>query len=151
MQRCMYFSTYLTKPLPLYWGFRLSKQSEICYVGKYMTTGNTFNNTSKQVTKANRDKIKVRSKLYRKWIDEGFDRKMPFTTFCKKYGKLVKRGWIGEYDFSSGKHQGKNIGSVIHNHQDYITYILENNPHGTLAKEIVNFCNRNPNWEKWLG
>ena len=45
-------------------------------------------------------------------------------------------------NFISGKHQGKNIGSVIKQDIKYIEWVLENNPTGVVAKQIIKHFNR---------
>jgi len=46
--------------------------------------------------------------------------------------------------FLTGTYQGKNIGSIIKAHPDYIVWILDNQPKGKLAFQIIEYCNRYP-------
>ena len=109
-----------------------------------MTIGNTFNKTARELTKANRDKIKIRSRLYQEWIDRGYDRKMPFTKYTKIFGKR-KSSWVKVGEFTTGRYQGINIGSIFKKDIKYIIWILENKPQGDLAKEIIAYCDKHPN------
>jgi hypothetical protein len=43
--------------------------------------------------------------------------------------------------FSHGIYAGKDIGSVYKSNSQYIEYILTNQPHGTLAFQIVEYFN----------
>ena len=63
-----------------------------------------------------------------------------------KSSKKLKKLWTTaiqtETKFLSGKHWNQDIGGVIQTNPDYCIWILENQPHGVIAKQIIRHFNR---------
>ena len=48
------------------------------------------------------------------------------------------------HTFLSGRFRGQDIGQLYKRNSKYFLWVLENNPQGTIAKQIVNYFNNNP-------
>ena len=114
-----------------------------------MGTGNTQNNTAREINNAiysKHGRNEQARKLRQQWIDKGLDRKMTFNEYLKKATPKHKRIFTSNNGrhFTSGKYAGKFIGEIAKKHPDYIEWILVNAPTGKIGKEIIEFYNRYP-------
>lgn len=59
-----------------------------------------------------------------------------------KLQKLWQHAIKNETKFLSGKYWNQDIGTIVNNDPGYCTWILENQPTGVIAKQIIRHFNR---------
>ena len=78
---------------------------------------------------------------------ENQQRRQPTLNFGKKTKKSkLQKLWShaihNETKFLSGKYWNQDIAGIIELHPEYCTWILENQPTGVIAKQIIRHFNR---------
>lgn len=76
----------------------------------------------------------------------GYEQEPWHKTQAKKTSKKIQKLWQdaihNETKFLSGKYLHVDIGAVIKMDPNYCIWILENQPHGTIARQIIRHFNR---------
>lgn len=89
--------------------------------------------------------VATRAKWRNEYLESGAQYRMSWTDFCRgKTKQWNEQRELENWTFGTGRFKGSKISSVIKNNITYITYILENQPKGKTAKQIIQFITRNP-------
>jgi hypothetical protein len=67
----------------------------------------------------------------------------PRTKFNKIKPRTLWQDIGTETVFLSGKFKGQDIGKLYKRNKDYFIWVLENQPKGIVAQQIVNYFNKN--------
>jgi hypothetical protein len=116
-----------------------------------MSCGNTFNQTSIEIAEAQyklrqqSPSVALRAAWHKEFLESGAQYKMSFYTFQKhKTKEWYQQRELRNWTFGCGTHKGKKIKDVIKHNIEYIEFVLEKQPKGKVAKQIINFIERNP-------
>jgi hypothetical protein len=117
-----------------------------------MSCGNTYNQTSLEIAKAqykqrlNSPSTALRATWHKEFLESDAQYRMSFYTFQKhKTKEWHNQKELSNWTFGCGTFKGKKIKEVIKHNIEYIEFVLEKQPKGKVAKQIINFVNNNPN------
>lgn len=82
---------------------------------------------------------------HEEYLSSGCQYRMTWAAYrAQRLRQWREHNKVKAWRFGTGKYQGKLIGSIIKNNIGYIEWVLENQPQGKTAKQIVNFITRYP-------
>jgi hypothetical protein len=137
-----------------------------------MTIGHTDNPLAKEIADAKYQQritspsLATKEQWHKEYLESGAQYRMSYALFLKhktkewrkkgltldnaprtKFNKIKPRSlWqdIGtETVFLSGKFKGQDIGKLYKRNKDYFIWVLDNQPKGIVAQQIVNYFNIN--------
>lgn len=87
----------------------------------------------------------TRAKWHQEWLISGAQYRQTFLDYCAgKTKQWHQKRDLDNWTFGTGKYRGTKISSVFKNDLNYIILILERQPNGKTAKQIINYVERNP-------
>ena len=87
----------------------------------------------------------LRARWHQDYLDSGAQYRQSWVDYCRGrtnawYQQQELLGWT----FGTGKFKGKRIATTIKRNIGYIEWVLENQPQGKTAKQIIHFISRYP-------
>lgn len=88
---------------------------------------------------------KIRQQWHEQYLQSGAQYRMTFVEFAAAKTKAWReQREQAAWTFGTGKFRGKRIDTTIRHNIDYITWVLENQPRGKTAKQIIHYITLNP-------
>jgi hypothetical protein len=89
--------------------------------------------------------VVLKARWHKDFLESGAQYRQSWVDYCKgKTKQWYQRQETLEWTFGTGKFKGKRIATTIKRDIGYITWVLENQPKGKTAKQIIHFITRYP-------
>lgn len=116
-----------------------------------MTYGHTDNPLAKEINTARfraritAPSVATTAKWHKEYLESGAQYRVSYACFLKqKTRQWRQEKQLRNWTFGCGKFKGHRIQDIIKKNIKYIEWVLENQPKGRVAKQIVSFINNNP-------
>ena len=112
---------------------------------------NWLNETSRELNglirqhRQQQPSLALKQQWHAEYLSSGAQYRTTYPKFLRhKIEQWHQQREVANWEFGTGKYQGKSIAGIFRHDLGYIEWILQNQPRGKTAKQIVNFVTRYP-------